>query len=104
MIVYAALLGVAGLFRLRDDQSGDNLYYMGCLFTLTKGELEYIIFFSTEKYSGRYVAEEAKARDSHAGLWSGAFIAPGDWRSRSKQTVGARIIGLARFVLLSTSP
>ena len=25
----------ARLFRLRDDQSGDNLYYMGFLFTLT---------------------------------------------------------------------
>jgi hypothetical protein len=34
MIGYAALLG-ARLFRLRDDQSGDNLYYMGFLFTLT---------------------------------------------------------------------
>jgi len=35
MVGYAALLGVARLFRLRDDQSGDNLYYMGFLFTLT---------------------------------------------------------------------
>ncbi|MGE0677199.1 hypothetical protein [Pseudolabrys sp.] len=35
MIAYAALLGFARLFRLRDDQSGDNLYYMGFLFTLT---------------------------------------------------------------------
>ena len=34
MIGYAALLG-ARLFRLRDDQSGDNLYYLGFLFTLT---------------------------------------------------------------------
>jgi hypothetical protein len=34
MIGYAATLG-ARLFRLRDDQSGDNLYYMGFLFTLT---------------------------------------------------------------------
>jgi len=34
MIGYALLLG-ARLFRLRDDQSGDNLYYMGFLFTLT---------------------------------------------------------------------
>jgi hypothetical protein len=34
MIGYATLLG-ARLFRLRDDQSGDNLYYMGFLFTLT---------------------------------------------------------------------
>jgi hypothetical protein len=35
MIFYAAVLGAARLFRLRDDQSGDNLYYMGFLFTLT---------------------------------------------------------------------
>jgi hypothetical protein len=35
MIFYALVLGVARLFRLRDDQSGDNLYYMGFLFTLT---------------------------------------------------------------------
>jgi len=34
MVGYATLLG-ARLFRLRDDQSGDNLYYMGFLFTLT---------------------------------------------------------------------
>ena len=34
MIGYAVLLS-ARLFRLRDDQSGDNLYYMGFLFTLT---------------------------------------------------------------------
>ncbi len=35
MIGYALMLGFARLFRLRDDQSGDNLYYMGFLFTLT---------------------------------------------------------------------
>jgi hypothetical protein len=35
MIAYALTLGLARLFRLRDDQSGDNLYYMGFLFTLT---------------------------------------------------------------------
>lgn len=35
MVGYAVVLGVARLFRLRDDQSGDNLYYMGFLFTLT---------------------------------------------------------------------
>jgi ElaB/YqjD/DUF883 family membrane-anchored ribosome-binding protein len=34
MLGYAFLLG-ARPFRLRDDQSGDNLYYMGFLFTLT---------------------------------------------------------------------
>ncbi|MGA7808377.1 hypothetical protein [Bradyrhizobium sp.] len=34
MVGYAVMLGTR-LFRLRDDQSGDNLYYMGFLFTLT---------------------------------------------------------------------
>jgi hypothetical protein len=34
MIGYGVLLG-ARMFRLRDDQAGDNLYYMGFLFTLT---------------------------------------------------------------------
>lgn len=35
MILYAALLWLARYFRLRDDQSGDNLYYLGFLYTLT---------------------------------------------------------------------
>ena len=35
MIVYALFLGLARLLRVRDDQAGDNLYYMGFLFTLT---------------------------------------------------------------------
>lgn len=35
MIAYAALMVSARLLRLRDDQAGDNLYYMGFLFTLT---------------------------------------------------------------------
>lgn len=32
---YATILGFARFFRLRDDQAGDNLYYLGFLFTLT---------------------------------------------------------------------
>jgi hypothetical protein len=35
MLAYAALVVLARGLRLRDDQSGDNLYYMGFLFTLT---------------------------------------------------------------------
>jgi hypothetical protein len=35
MLAYALLIGFATSLRLRDDQSGDNLYYMGFLFTLT---------------------------------------------------------------------
>lgn len=35
MILYAATLALARYFRLRDDQAGDNLYYLGFLYTLT---------------------------------------------------------------------
>ena len=35
MISYAVLVWSARSLRLRDDQAGDNLYYMGFLFTLT---------------------------------------------------------------------
>jgi hypothetical protein len=35
MLSYAAIIATVRLFRLRDDQAGDNLYYMGFLFTLT---------------------------------------------------------------------
>src|ERR1700681_2897027 len=35
MLAYALLIWFARNLRLRDDQAGDNLYYMGFLFTLT---------------------------------------------------------------------
>jgi hypothetical protein len=35
MLLYAIALGMARYFRLRDDQAGDNLYYLGFLYTLT---------------------------------------------------------------------
>ena len=35
MLTYALVIYSARNLRLRDDQSGDNLYYMGFLFTLT---------------------------------------------------------------------
>ena len=35
MLVYALALGLARYLRLRDDQAGDNLYYLGFLYTLT---------------------------------------------------------------------
>lgn len=38
------------------------------------------------RYSHKYDADEAAAREARAGLWSGAFIAPWDWRSRNKST------------------
>lgn len=54
MIAYAALLGIARLFRLRDDQSGDNLYYMGFLFTLTSLAVS-LYQFSAEKSAEQIV-------------------------------------------------
>jgi hypothetical protein len=38
------------------------------------------------RYSHTYDADEVAAREAHAGLWSGAFIAPWDWRHRNKAT------------------
>lgn len=37
-------------------------------------------------YSHRYDADEAEARRSQTGLWSGAFVTPWDWRKRSAET------------------
>jgi hypothetical protein len=39
------------------------------------------------RYSHAYDADEAAARDAGAGLWSGSFIAPWDWRHRNKTTI-----------------
>ncbi len=39
------------------------------------------------RYSKVYVADEAAARGAQRGLWSGAFIAPWDWRHRDRGTV-----------------
>ena len=39
------------------------------------------------RYSRTYEAEEKIAREQQAGLWSGAFVAPWDWRSRNNSTV-----------------
>jgi endonuclease YncB( thermonuclease family) len=39
------------------------------------------------RYSHEYDSDEALARQARAGLWSGAFIAPWDWRSRNKDTM-----------------
>jgi endonuclease YncB( thermonuclease family) len=39
------------------------------------------------QYSRVYVDSEAEARHALRGLWSGAFIAPWDWRHRDRRTV-----------------
>ena len=39
------------------------------------------------RYSTAYVADEDYAREHQAGLWTGAFIAPWDWRHRGTQTI-----------------
>jgi len=47
---------------------------------------------SLVRYSHAYDADEVKAKDARAGLWSGSFIAPWDWRHRNKSTI---ILGAA---------
>jgi hypothetical protein len=44
------------------------------------------------RYSHAYDADEVAARENRAGLWSGSFIAPWDWRHRNKTTI---ILGAA---------
>jgi endonuclease YncB( thermonuclease family) len=39
------------------------------------------------RYSHDYDRDEERARETKSGLWSGAFIAPWDWRHRNEQTV-----------------
>jgi hypothetical protein len=52
MLGYALLIYSARALRLRDDQSGDNLYYMGFLFTLTS------LAVSLYQFSATNAAEE----------------------------------------------
>jgi hypothetical protein len=52
MVLYALLILLARGLRLRDDQSGDNLYYMGFLFTLTS------LGVSLYQFSAQHAAEE----------------------------------------------
>jgi endonuclease YncB( thermonuclease family) len=45
------------------------------------------------RYSTAYVADEDYAREQKRGLWSGAFIAPWEWRHRScPSNCGSRIV------------
>ena len=48
MLSYALLLGFARYLRLRDDQAGDNLYYLGFLYTLTSLGVSLWQFSTTE--------------------------------------------------------
>src|SRR5215469_2812122 len=52
MIGYALLISFSRSLNLRDDQSGDNLYYMGFLFTLTS------LGVSLYQFSASHAAEE----------------------------------------------
>jgi hypothetical protein len=56
------------------------------------------------RYSHEYDPDESAARVAKAGLWSGAFIAPWDWRSRTKNTVILGAVSVpkdAQMILLS---
>jgi hypothetical protein len=52
MVAYALIISLARGLRLRDDQSGDNLYYMGFLFTLTS------LGVSLYQFSAAHAAEQ----------------------------------------------
>jgi endonuclease YncB( thermonuclease family) len=58
------------------------------------------------RYSTAYVADDDYAREQKLGLWSGAFIAPWEWRRRNSATVvlGAAAVPIhAQSRLLSSS-
>ena len=58
------------------------------------------------RYSHVYDGDEAFAREKQFGLWSGAFIAPWDWRHRNRKTVilGALSVPIdAQKILLSAA-
>src|SRR6516164_7490257 len=52
MVAYALVITLSRSLRLRDDQLGDNLYYMGFLFTLTS------LGVSLYQFSASHAAEE----------------------------------------------
>jgi endonuclease YncB( thermonuclease family) len=54
------------------------------------------------RYSRAYAADEEAARVAQRGLWSGAFIAPWDWRHRNKDTVihGATSVPISAQAIL----
>jgi endonuclease YncB( thermonuclease family) len=61
---------------------------------------------SFKRYSRRYDADEALAINRRTGVWAGAFIAPWDWRARSRETtvLGALEVPIdAQRVLLSSA-
>lgn len=59
------------------------------------------------RYSRAYVAEEEQAREAERGMWSGAFIAPWNWRHRCNKTtevLGATKVPItAQAILCGTS-
>jgi endonuclease YncB( thermonuclease family) len=58
------------------------------------------------RYSHAYDGDEIFARENRLGLWSGAFVAPWDWRHRNGRTIvlGAQSVPLsARPELLSAA-
>ena len=66
MIAYALLITLSRGLRLRDDQSGDNLYYMGFLFTLTS------LGVSLYQFSASHAAGSSSRRAQIS--WSIGFI------------------------------
>jgi endonuclease YncB( thermonuclease family) len=55
------------------------------------------------KYSSEFVADENTARQSHRGMWAGAFVAPWDWRTRTPKTsvLGDKAPGVSLSAMLA---
>jgi endonuclease YncB( thermonuclease family) len=59
------------------------------------------------RYSSEYVSDEDYAHEQKAGVWSGAFIAPWDWRHRNSSTMILGAIAVpsnAQRVLVKSPP
>jgi endonuclease YncB( thermonuclease family) len=59
------------------------------------------------RYDRRYESDERTAQQARAGLWTGAFVAPWDWRKRAPDAAVMGAVSVpanARTVLLGTAP
>lgn len=92
LLAKAALSRLIGGRSVRCEASGLDDYarrLASCLAgadNLNQGMVDLGWALAFTRYSTAYVAAEARARSTQVGLWSGAFIAPWDWRSRNPST------------------
>jgi hypothetical protein len=79
--------------RITDDLTGTDVYkrHLGSCSVGGEDVSRWLVCngwgLAFRRYSTAYVADEDYARVQKRGLWSGAFIAPWEWRHRSSATV-----------------